>query len=139
MPRPANPHPTDVELEILRVLWDTGPTSLSTLCAALRERRPVATTSVATMLRIMREKGHVKRQGQARNAVWSAVVTRQKAARGLVRKLVDGVFDGSADRLVTHLVEGGQLNEQQLIELRELIDQHTSSKSTKKASARTRR
>src|SRR5690606_34699314 len=109
MSRPASPHPTDGELEILRVLWDAGPISLSGLCEHLRRDREVAVTTVATMLRVMSDKGLVKRTGSGRGAEWQATVSRQKTERGIVRSLVDRVFDGAADRLVAHLVEGGQL------------------------------
>ena len=125
MPRPSNPHPTDGELEILRVLWTAGPTSLSTLCESLRTERDVATTTVATMLRVMLDKQLVKRGGAGRGATWSAAITQKSAARGMVTKLVEGVFEGSAHRLATHLVEGGQLTGKQLSELKTLIDQRT--------------
>ena len=126
MPRPANPHPTDGELEILQVLWAEGPAALSTVCESLREERDVATTTVATMLRVMQDKQLVKREGAGRGALWSAAVTHKSAAKGMVRKLVDGVFQGSADRLAAHLVEGGQLSAKQLTQLRELIDSRAS-------------
>ncbi len=131
MPRPSNPRPTDGELEILRVLWTAGPTSLSTLCEQLRSERDVATTTVATMLRVMLDKKLVKRTGAGRGAVWSATVTQKIAARGMVRKLVEGVFEGSAHRLAAHLVEGGQLTARQLAELRQLIDQQHKSSAHK--------
>lgn len=132
MPRPPSVHPTDGELEILRVLWTAGPSSLSTVCESMREQREVATTTVATMLRVMQEKDLVKRQGAGRGALWSAAVTHKKAARGMVRKLVDGVFEGSADRLVTHLVEGGQLSQEQLAELSRLIKDRSKNGRSKK-------
>ncbi len=136
MARSASLHPTDGELEILRVLWAEGPSALSGVCETLREERDVATTTVATMLRLMQDKGLVKRQGAGRGALWVASVTHKKAARGMVRKLVDGVFDGSADRLVTHLVEGGQLSQEQLAELRRLIDTRSKNDRSKKGSRR---
>jgi BlaI family transcriptional regulator, penicillinase repressor len=122
MPRPANEHPTDGELEILRVLWADGSVSLSRLCEQLREDRDVAPTTVATMLRVMTGKRLVKRTGSGRGATWAATVSRTKTQRGMVRKLVDRVFDGAADRLAAHLVEGGQLSAAQLDELRRLLD-----------------
>ena len=131
MPRPANPHPTDGELEILRVLWNAGPSALGAVCEQLRTEREVATTTVATMLKVMLDKKLVRRTGAGRGALWAAAVTQQSAARGMVRKLVEGVFDGSAHHLATHLVEGGQLNKQQLAELRTLID-HQSPARTRK-------
>lgn len=128
MARSASSHPTDGELEILRVLWSDGPTSLSTLCLALRQQRDVATTTVATMLRVMLDKGLVKRQGAGRGAQWAAAITQKKTAKNMVSKLVDHVFDGSADLLAAHLIEGGQLSPQQLAELRDLIDQRSQTK-----------
>ena len=122
MARPASEHPTDGELEILRVLWECESATLSDVCTALRRERQVATTTVATMLGVMLEKGLVRRKKVSRGHQWSAVVTHAAAANGMVGKLVDGVFDGSASRLVTHLVEGGRLSNGELAELRELID-----------------
>lgn len=124
MSRPVSQHPTDGELEILRTLWDSGPTSLSTLCEALRTQREVATTTVATMLRVMAEKGLVERRGAGRGALWRARVTRKSAARGMVRKLLDGVFEGSASGLVAHLVDTGGLTAEDLAALRGLIEKH---------------
>src|SRR5213596_3251340 len=106
MPRPPSTHPTDGELEILRVLWESGASPLGAICDALRRQREVATTTVATMLRVMLDKGLVRRKAAVRGQVWSAAVTQNAAAKSMVGKLVDGVFDGSAGRLAAHLVEG---------------------------------
>jgi predicted transcriptional regulator len=133
MARPASTHPTDGELEILRVLWDRGPLSLSALCEALRSERDVATTTVATMLKVMLDKRLVRRKRAARGRQWSAAVTQSAAARSMVGKLVDGIFDGSASRLVAHLVEGGQLSPQELNEVRELIESTRASRKGAKA------
>jgi BlaI family penicillinase repressor len=138
MPRPPSSHPTDGELEILRVLWANGPTALSVLCERLRDDRDVAATTVATMLRVMDGKRLVKRTGSGRGAVWSASVSQEKTERGMVRKLVDRVFDGAADRLVAHLVEGGELTSEQLGDLRRLIDsQKTKATTTTRRTRRT--
>jgi predicted transcriptional regulator len=128
MPRPPSTHPTDGELEILRVLWERGPLSLSELCESLRRERDVATTTVATMLRVMFDKQLVKRKPAGRGHLWSAAVSQSDTAQSMIGKLVDGVFDGSAQRLVAHLVEGGQLSTKELAELRELIDTNRASR-----------
>jgi len=140
MARPPSTHPTDGELEILRVLWDRGPLALSKLCEAMRRERDVATTTVATMLRVMLDKRLVKRKPAApirsRRATghqWSAAVTQSAAAHSMVGKLVDGIFDGSAQRLVAHLVEAGQLSAKELTELRDLIDTNKPSRKAAKA------
>jgi len=121
MARPASGHPTDGELEILRVLWEQGPSPLGDICTTLRTRREVATTTVATMLRVMHDKGLVARSQVGRGNVWSAVVSREQAAGSMVGKLVDRVFDGSARRLVTHLVDAGEFSEKDLQELQRQI------------------
>ena len=133
MARPASQHPTDGELEILRVLWDRGPSSLGDICTALREERPVATTTVATMLRVMLDKKLVRRKQVARGLQWSAAVSHAAAAGSMIGKLIDGVFDGSAQRLVAHLVEGGKLSDNELSELHALMKSSSSQVSRKGA------
>lgn len=122
MARTPSTHPTDGELELLQILWQAGPASLGQICRALRRRRPAATTTVATMLSVMLDKRLVRRRRGPQGYLWSARTTRQTAAKGMVRKLVDLVFDGSAQRLVAHLLESGELDPQQRKELRRLID-----------------
>jgi BlaI family transcriptional regulator, penicillinase repressor len=133
MPRPPSTHPTDGELEILRVLWDRGASTLGAVCEALRRERDVATTTVATMLRVMLDKGLVRRKLAARGQQWSAAVTQAAAAKSMVGKLVDGVFDGSAGRLAAHLVEAGRLSDTELTDLRKLIDSNRDSRKGAKA------
>ena len=135
MARPASQNPTDGELEILRVLWEYKTATLGQVCQALRADRDVATTTVATMLGVMLEKGLVRRKKAARGQQWSAAVSHAAAAKGMVGKLVDGVFDGSASRLVAHLVEGGKLSHVELAELRTLITSNSNKSSRKGAKA----
>jgi predicted transcriptional regulator len=123
MPRRKTPHPTDVELEILQVLWDRGPSSLGEIRAGLRARRNVATSTVATMLGVMLDKGLVSRtRGRRGNYVWSARISHRTATAGMVGRLIDRLFNGSAQRLAAHLVEEGQLTECQWQEIAELVD-----------------
>jgi predicted transcriptional regulator len=129
MARSPSTHPTDAELELLQILWQVGPCSLGQVCRAFRLRRPIATTTVATMLKVMLDKGLVGRTGGSRGYQWQAKTTRQHAAKGIVRKLIDLVFDGSAQRLVAHLLEDGELSAKERKELRRLID---ASEKTKK-------
>ncbi len=139
MPRPPSPHPTDVELEILQVLWNAGPASLSLICETLRQQRDVAATTVATMLRVMSDKGLVKRTGSGRGATWNAAVSQRRTEQGMVRTMVDRLFAGAADRLAAHLVEGGRLNQTQLAELRQLIDQQDGKSKKTNATNKARR
>ena len=132
MARPPSKTPTDGELEILRVLWAKGKLNLSSLCEVLRAEREVATTTVATMLKVMLDKGLVKRTGTGRGVQWSAAVSRDRTAQGIVGKVIDGVFEGSTWRLVAHLVESKQLSDADLNELEELVNSKRSKEKENK-------
>jgi BlaI family penicillinase repressor len=121
MARPQNQQPTDVELEILSLLWKSGPLELGPLCQAIREKRHVATTTVATMLGVMIAKGLAKRTKGEKGWKYSALVTREDAAKDLVRKVVDRAFDGSASLLVSHLIDRGELTTQERSQILDLL------------------
>jgi len=127
MARPLSPHPTDGELEILNILWDHGPSPLGEICSALREIRPLATTTVATMLKLMLDKQLVKRAEGEKGYVWSARLTRNSAKKSFVHKLLDRAFDGSAQHLVAHLLEAGHLSDRDREEIRKLLDRKPKS------------
>jgi predicted transcriptional regulator len=108
-------------LEILEILWERGPAPLGEVCSALREGRDVATTTVATMLKVMHGKKLVRRTRSSQGYRWSAAVSRDAAAEGLIGKLVDRIFAGSAGRLVAHMMEAGRLSGDDLEQVRRLI------------------
>jgi BlaI family penicillinase repressor len=122
MARPASQQPTDGEMEILKVLWAIGPAELGRIRAQLRKQRPVATTTIATMLKVMLGKKLVKRSDGERGYVWSARASRTRTASDLVRKVLDHVFDGSAGRLVAHLLEEKELDRHDRDEIRKLLE-----------------
>ena len=95
----------------------------------VRKGRPVATTTVATMLKLMQDKGLVDRGEAPRGSVYSARVSREAASTGLVRRLMDLVFDGSARRLVAHMLENGKLSEGDREEIRRLLDKDDARKA----------
>ena len=132
MARPRSTHPTDAELEILHVLWKTGPAGLGTVHAQLSAQREVAKTTVATMLKLMLQKKLVRRGKGPRGYLWSAAVSRKQTADGMVGSLIDRVFDGSAQRMVVHLVEAGDISQQELEELSRLVRQRRKAGSHSK-------
>jgi len=109
-------------LEILRVLWKTGPVELGGVRAELQKARPVAASTIATMLKVMLGKGLVRRDDGTRGYLWSATVGRRETTSGLIGRLLDLVFDGSARPLVAHLIREGTLSEHDRDEIRRLLD-----------------
>jgi BlaI family transcriptional regulator, penicillinase repressor len=122
MARPRSSQPTDGEMEILKVLWAIGPAELGQIRAQLQQQRPVATTTIATMLKVMLGKKLVRRSDGKRGYVWSARASRTRTASELVRKVLDHVFDGSAGRLVAHLLEETELDRGDRDEIRKLLE-----------------
>jgi BlaI family transcriptional regulator, penicillinase repressor len=122
MARPRSSQPTDGEMEILKVLWAIGPVELGPIRVQLQQQRPVATTTIATMLKVMLGKKLVKRSDGKRGYVWSARASRTRTASELVRKVLDHVFEGSAGRLVAHLLEETELDRRDRDEIRKLLE-----------------
>jgi predicted transcriptional regulator len=112
---------TPLELEIMNVLWQTGPANVQTVQANFKSRE-LAYTTVQTMLNILHKKGKVKRQLKDRAFLYRPVLSRQKAVAQAVRDMVDRFFGGSADSLVLNLVETRQLTPQKLAEIQQLLE-----------------
>lgn len=122
MARRPSGRPTDAELAILQVLWSEGPSGLGAVHEALRASRAVALTTAATTLKVMLDKGLVRREDGPKGYLWSAATTREAAATGMLGKILDHVFDGSARGLVAHLIEGGALDDRDRRAIREMLD-----------------
>jgi BlaI family transcriptional regulator, penicillinase repressor len=131
MARPPSSQPTDAELEILKVLWEQGPAGLGPIHAAIQGRRPVALTTIATTLKTMLAKGLVTRGDGPRGYLWSAAASRGSTAAGLLGKLVQHVFDGSARRLVAHLIQEGALDDRDRDEIRALLESAPAATTAK--------
>lgn len=124
MPRVRSAHPTELELEILKVLWREGPCGVRRTREALAASagRKLAHTSVITVMNIMTEKGYLKRtRGQA-GFVYAARAARGTTLGRMLRDLVDRAFGGSGAAAMVNLIEDGNVSEAELKELRELID-----------------
>src|SRR5215470_9068051 len=106
MPRRKNSDATltPLELEIMSVIWETGPAGVQTVQANLKSRE-LAYTTVQTMLNVLHRKGRVKRQLKDRAYVYRPALSREKAVNNAIGEMLDRFFGGSADSLVLSLVE----------------------------------
>jgi predicted transcriptional regulator len=118
---------TPLELEIMSVLWVTGPANVQAVQAGLGSRE-LAYTTVQTMLNVLHRKGRVKRELRDRAYVYRPVLSRQKAVRQAVGDVLDRFFGGSADSLVLSLVETRRLTPAKLAEIRKLLEHLTEEK-----------
>src|SRR5262245_34499020 len=104
----------------MNVLWNTGPANVQTVQARM-EGRDLAYTTVQTMLNILHRKGKVKRKLKDRAYLYQPVISRQKAAGQAIGEMLEGFFEGSADRLVLNLIESRHLTPERLANIQELL------------------
>ena len=116
--------PTASELEILRVLWARGPSTVREVYEALREQKSLGYTTVLKLLQIMTAKGTVRRNEQQRAHVYEACQPAEATKRQLVGDVLQRVFEGSASELMIHALEGRRTSKEELDELRCLLDEY---------------
>ena len=116
--------PTASELEILRVLWTRGPSTVREVHEALREQKSLGYTTVLKLLQIMTAKGTVRRNEDQRAHVYEACQPATETKRQLVDDVLKRVFAGSASELMIHALEGRQTSKEELEELRRLLDEY---------------
>ncbi len=110
----------DLQLAILRTLWDRGSSPVAGVHEALRDRG-LALTTIATMLRKMEEKGLVSHEERGRQFVYTAEVDPSLVQRNLVGELVTRLFDGDPLALVNHLLREGEIELGELDDLRRRV------------------
>jgi BlaI family penicillinase repressor len=116
------PRPTEAELEILRVLWDRGPSTVREVHTEIQRARTTAYTTVLKLLQIMTDKGLVTRDEAERSHVYTTRVAEQVTQRQLVTDLLDRAFKGSAASLVMQALDASRATPDELAEIRRLID-----------------
>ena len=130
MARPKSEHLTPLELEIMHVLWETGPANVVSVQQHLK--RELAYTTVQTMLNILQRKGKVKRTLKDRAYFYKPAVSRSQVVGQHMSDIVERLFGGSAESLVMSLVETKHLTRQKLERLHKLLDEAADKKGEKK-------
>ena len=122
MARPKQPHPTPGELEILRILWERGPSTVREVLELVPQER--AYTSVMSLLTVMADKKLVTRKPEGRAFRYTAKLKPDQTEGKLLGHLLDRVFDGSTTALVARLLEQSKPSPDELDEIRRLIDEY---------------
>jgi BlaI family transcriptional regulator, penicillinase repressor len=118
------PRPTDAELAILRVLWERGSSTVRQVHEALAATRDTGYTTTLKLMQIMADKGLVTRNETARTHVYAAAAGQKQTQQQLVQDLVDRAFGGSAAALVLRALSGDDATDEELKEIRKLIDDY---------------
>jgi BlaI family transcriptional regulator, penicillinase repressor len=119
------PKPTSTELEILRVLWERGPSTVREVHDTLARTKPTGYTTVLKLLQIMTTKGMVIRDEEARAHVYQALPA-ENTKRQLVSDLLQRAFSGSASELMMHALAGNKASATEIDEIRRMLDDYES-------------
>ena len=112
---------TDAELEIMHVVWELDGGTVREVHNRLNQQRPLAYTTVMTMMNILEEKGHLTRRKQGRAYHYQPVRPKSQVISGMVDDFVGRVFEGSAAPLVLSLVKDNKISQTDLEEIARLI------------------
>ena len=130
MARHQSRYPTELELEILKVLWRGGPQTVRDVKEALMGFRVLAHTSVITIMGIMDEKGYITRAKEGGSFVYRARIRKDSTLRRMIGDLVDRAFEGSAATAALHVLDKGNLSHDELEQLRALIDRKSGEEQS---------
>ena len=118
----------DLQLAIMRVLWERGEAPAIAVHGALFEERRLAVTTIKTMLRKLEEYGCVEHRTNGRQFIYRPAIAEADVRKGMVADLVQRLFSGDSTALVNHLVRSGEIDANDLEGLREMVSRRREGK-----------
>ena len=128
-PRKINPRPSDAEIDILNVLWKTGPATVRRIHEEISKAKPSRYTTTLKLMQIMIGKGLLNRDDSERSHVYRPVVPQEHSQRLLAVDLMQRAFTGSLRSLVLGALGGRRATKKELADLRELIQEQEQGKT----------
>lgn len=125
------PRPTETELELLRILWETEPATVREIYERFNEERPSGYTTVLKLLQIMTAKGLVIRDEASRAHVYRAAISQDAMQSKILRDVSLRLFSGSAAQLALHALAMEPASQSELAEIRALIERRRSVQTKK--------
>lgn len=116
-------HLTDLQLAIVRLLWAKGECTVVEVQDGLMPARPLAQTTVATLLTRLEKRGVVSHRTTGRQFVYKAEVTEPEVRRSMVGELTNSLFQGRPAALISHLLVERELGADEIGEVKQLIAQ----------------
>lgn len=119
---------TDVELELMTILWRLGEGSVTSVMAELPEGRDLAYTSVSTILRILEQKQILKTRKEGRGHIYIPLLSKKDYEAKTVRHVVDNVFEGAPITLIRTLLDTVNLDDEELEDIKKIIEKNRTEK-----------
>ncbi len=121
--------PAESELEILQVLWEKGSGTVREVHDALSEQKNTGYTTTLKTMQIMTEKGFLSRDTSKRQHTYFPKISRDQCQQQFIHQMVDGLFAGSASRLVMGALDHKQLSREEILEIRKYLQQFENNES----------
>ena len=121
MPRESSSQPTEVELQILRILWEQGPSTARQIHNRLAEDRDTNYSTTVKMLSVMLDKKLVKRDESVRPQIYRPTASQRHTQQKILQNLIHKVYDGSAGSLVLQALSSQKASPEELAEIRRLL------------------
>jgi predicted transcriptional regulator len=112
---------TELENEVMHVVWDTGPCAVEAVYEAISRKRKLKETSVRTMLRRLEQKGYLQHEERGRAYVYRPVETARNLAARAVRQIIDRLCKGSVEELVSGMVDAKVITKGEMDCLEEFV------------------
>jgi predicted transcriptional regulator len=126
--RKKPPRLTETQLELMKIVWGMGQATVTDVWQALPPGRHVVRTTIMNMLARLAEKGFLRRKLVKNELIYTAAVGKEQAVGGILRRLLDSAFEGSTANLVTTLLDGRDISEQDASRLHQIIDRSREGK-----------
>ena len=123
MPRRKQKILTDLELAIMKIVWEKDRATVREVYEAIRPIRPLAYNTILTVLTKLREKGIVRAHPRGKAHIYTPLVSETEAARRSITRVTEQFFSGSAHSLVAHLIETKSIDPEELTQLKQLINE----------------
>lgn len=115
--------PTESELEILRVLWEKGPSTVREVHEVLGQSKDAGYTTTLKLMQIMHEKGLLERDTSSKTHIYASAVSQENTQRQLLDKMIDTVFNGSASQLVLRALGNHKSSKEELEKIKQYLDE----------------
>lgn len=122
---------TDLQIAIMRLLWERGQATVAEIWEALRPERGLALTTVATLLSRLEKRGVVSHETRARQFVYRPLVSEADVRRSMISELTERLFDGNVTEFLSHLLTGRDISPGDVDRIKALLDEHAGRKERK--------
>ena len=123
MKKKSSPKPTEAELEILQILWDSGPTTVRFVNDQLNLKKEVGYTTTLKIMQIMTEKNLLSRDEENKSHIYSAVYKKDETQKVLLDKFLESTFGGSASKVVLQALGNRKTSKKEIEEIRKFLDE----------------